>query len=385
MSQDIGCISEKDEAQPRSYTDLFEPVSPYVPPPSVHVEGMIIEAPPSVLPASAEEKNDEQPDELELSTEWQAILQDPSFMPDQSVRGVGTYKFSNGWRVLSLFKDNQLQCAAHELVIKLKMPIANWSIAKCNADESKRLRSAGKSNLKENFEFKVVPLGQILQSVPHLAVNSQSTGSAHPASCSTAAGTLKPHTTTVTATGSELPATAAVVSKSQATAAALSASGNQQSSGQQVSSSTETATPTSRVTGVGQQVVNSNSSLVSCLQSSTAAEKPQSSAAAEKPQSSAAAEKRLSSTAAEKPLSSTAAEKPTPPSLTSAPSVSVNSSVYSYCDVTAGTPRSAAAQTSGDTAASAPAARPPATSSPSVIFVKETLSTSRLFCNVTHL
>ena len=159
------------EVQKTDSVDLDEPIfSPYyTAPPSVQAVGPIIEAPPSVAPptpAADSETTAAEPesDAMISITDVRSVdmpVNDENFIASDTDKHLGQYKFPNGARIVTMYRDGQLYCASHELVIKLRLGIASLTQIRCTPEEGARIRSMGRSHLKENFEFKLVPLEEV--------------------------------------------------------------------------------------------------------------------------------------------------------------------------------------------------------------------------------
>ena len=109
-----------------------------------------------------------QPEEAPSVNEDAVEINDKNYVPHSKSKFVGIYRFPNGAKISTIYRDGSLYCAAHELVIylKVKISLANLTQIKCSEKEANLIRMMGRGNLKENFEFKVVPLSEILKMVP---------------------------------------------------------------------------------------------------------------------------------------------------------------------------------------------------------------------------
>lgn len=172
MSSEPGLVIDTQVSSPDvSLTEsLFSPDA-YEAPPSVQVVGPIIEAPPSVLPASDTDGSSgvsisttsvsEGKEGTDTASKTDDItINDENYIPHSSNKGVGYYKFSNGVRVVTVYRDGELYCSAHQVVIRLKLSLTNLSQLKCSSKEASLIRMMDKC-LKENFDSKVVPLSEV--------------------------------------------------------------------------------------------------------------------------------------------------------------------------------------------------------------------------------
>lgn len=151
--------------------DSDEPLSP-----SVHVAIPVLQSPPNVDLLIDNEtrigKADKVDNELlqhitdddDPKHDSYKIV-DENYTPHFTTNRVGVYKFSNGAKVVTLFKDGQLYCAAHEVAIKLKVSLGNHTLIRCSLKDASLIRMMGRGHLKENFEFKVLPLKELLNNV----------------------------------------------------------------------------------------------------------------------------------------------------------------------------------------------------------------------------
>lgn len=151
---------------------LFSPET-YLAPQSVQVSGPIIEAPPSVAPLNDEVTAEDAEGSLAIADVWSIDacsgdeeapkVDDENYTPHVSSKLVGLYRFPNGTKIATICKDKKLYCVAHEIAISLRIQLVNLTQVKCSNTESTRIRAMGRGKFKENFEFRIVPLSEILE------------------------------------------------------------------------------------------------------------------------------------------------------------------------------------------------------------------------------